>query len=180
VPHVFESAPSGRSKCRGCGRSIAKGEVRFGEQMPNPFGDGDMTMWFHPWCAAYKRPEALLGTLASTAPPADRDALEQAAKRAVQHPRLQRIDGAERATSGRAGCRHCKEPIERGGWRIKLVFFEDGRFQPGGFVHLDCRTAYFECDGVLEPVLHFSPGLDEAEQADLRSAFARAADPSAS
>ena len=29
VPHVFESAPSGRSKCRGCGRAIAKDDPRW-------------------------------------------------------------------------------------------------------------------------------------------------------
>ena len=52
MPHVFEPAPTGRAKCRGCGRAIAKGELRFGERLPNPFAEGEMTLWFHPLCAA--------------------------------------------------------------------------------------------------------------------------------
>ena len=54
MPHVFEEASSGRSKCRGCGVPIAKGELRFGERLPNPFGEGEVTHWFHPMCAAWK------------------------------------------------------------------------------------------------------------------------------
>ncbi len=56
MPHVFEPAPTGRAKCRGCGRPIEKGEARFGERIPNPFAEGETTLWFHPLCAAYKRP----------------------------------------------------------------------------------------------------------------------------
>ena len=59
MAHVFEPASSARSKCRGCGRAIAKGEIRFGERLANPFAEGEMTHWFHPLCAAYKRPEAM-------------------------------------------------------------------------------------------------------------------------
>ena len=58
--HVFELAPSGRSKCRSCGLSIAKDDLRFGENMDNPFGEGNMVQWHHPACAAHRRPEALL------------------------------------------------------------------------------------------------------------------------
>jgi hypothetical protein len=63
VPHVFEPAASGRSKCRGCGRFIARGEIRFGECLPNLFGEGEMTSWFHLKCAAYKRPQPFLEAL---------------------------------------------------------------------------------------------------------------------
>jgi len=55
MPHVFGAAPTGRSKCRGCGEPIAKGEVRFGESLPNPYAEGEITHWFHPLCAAYTR-----------------------------------------------------------------------------------------------------------------------------
>ena len=61
--HVSELAPSGRSKCRSCGNGIAKESIRFGEVMPNPFGDGNMTQWHHPQCAAFRRPEPLLEAL---------------------------------------------------------------------------------------------------------------------
>ena len=166
MPHVFEPAASGRSKCRGCGRALGKGEIRFGEHLPNPFADGtEMTLWFHPLCAAYKRPEAILEALA-LAPAGDREALEQAAQASLAQHRLQRVDGIERAR-GQANCRHCREPIPRGDWRVRLVFFEEGRFNPSGFIHLGCAPAYFEGAAIAERALHFSPGLDEAERAEL-------------
>lgn len=172
MAHVFETAPSGRAKCRGCGLPVAKGELRFGERLPNPFGDGEMTLWFHPLCAAYKRPEPILEALAEAAEkPPDHQALERAALANSAQRRLPRIDGAEKAKSSQAKCRNCREPIEKGTWRIRLVFFEDGRFSPGGFVHLGCREAHFEAHDVLGPVLHFSPDLSEDERQDLVQAL---------
>jgi len=166
--HTFEPAASGRSKCRGCGQALAKGELRFGERLPNPFGEGEMTLWFHPLCAAYKRPEAILETLASGVEAPERDALERAANASLAQARLRRIDGAERA-KGQATCRHCREPIAKGDWRIRLVFYEEGQFSPSGFIHIDCRGAYFECAPLAEHVLHFSPGLSEADREELRT-----------
>jgi hypothetical protein len=84
--------------------------------------------------------------------------------------RLSRIDGAERAPTAQAKCRSCRQPIARGSWRIRLVFYEEGRFAPGGFVHLDCRKQYFETDDVLEQVLHFSPDLSDGDREELRRA----------
>jgi hypothetical protein len=171
VPHVFEAASSGRSKCRGCGRPIPRGELRFGERLPNPFADGEMTLWFHPACAAYKRPEPLLQALGETLESVpDRERLERAARMSLAHRRIPRIDGAERAPSAQAKCRHCREPIVRGTWRIRLVFYEEGRFSQGGFVHLDCRKTYFEANDVSEQVLHFSANLSDAERDELRRA----------
>jgi hypothetical protein len=172
VPHVFEPASTGRARCRGCGRAIQRGELRFGERLPNPFAEGEMTVWFHPPCAAYKRPDAVLETLAGTSVDVpDRAALERAAHASLAQRRLPRIDGAEKAPSAQAKCRHCREPIPRGTWRIRLVFYQDGRFAPGGYVHLDCRKAYFETDDVLEHVLHFSPDLDDEGRAELKRAL---------
>jgi hypothetical protein len=172
MPHLFEPAPTGRAKCRGCGKAIARGELRFGEQLPNPFADGEMSLWFHPMCAAYKRPEALLERLAEgAADVADAAALERAARASSAQRRLPRIDGAERAPSAQAKCRHCKERIERGAWRIRLIYFEEGRFSPGGSIHLDCRQAYFEGHDVLAPLLHFSPDLTDDERSELTRAL---------
>jgi hypothetical protein len=175
MSHVFAPASSGRARCRGCGRPIARGELRFGERLPNPFADGEMTLWFHPACAAYKRPEPFLEPLAQ-APESvpDRERLERAARASLAQRRLPRIDGAERAPSAQAKCRHCRQPIERGSWRIRLVFYDEGQFSPGGFVHLDCRQAYFETGDILEHLLHFSPALTDAEREALRRACAPA------
>ena len=176
MPHVFELAPSGRSKCRGCDRTIARGELRFGERAPNPYGGGEMTLWFHPGCAAYKRPEPLLGALGeTTAELPDRPRLEHAAREGIAHRRLPRIDGAERATSGQAKCRHCHEPIERGAWRIRLAYLEEGHLSGGGYLHLACRGAYFETDDVLERLLYFSPALNDSDREELARACAQSA-----
>jgi len=63
MTHVIEPAKTGRAKCRGCDRPIAKDELRFGERVANAFGDGETTLWFHLQCAAYKRPEPFLEAL---------------------------------------------------------------------------------------------------------------------
>ena len=130
-----------------------------------------MTLWFHPICAAYKRPEPLLEVLGEAVNVPDRDGLERAARRTLEHRRLPRIDGGERAPTSQARCRSCHEPIERGSWRIRLVFFQDGRFAPGGFLHLACRKPYFETDDVADRVLHFSAGLDDSEREELKRAL---------
>jgi hypothetical protein len=172
VAHLFEPASSGRSKCRGCARPIQRGELRFGERVPNPFGGGEATLWFHPLCAAYKRPQALLEALAGTTDGVpDREALERAARGSVAHKRLERIDGAERSPTGQAKCRSCHEPVVKGSWRIRVVFYEEGRFAPGGYVHLGCREAYFETGDILEHVLQFSPDLSDADREELGRAF---------
>jgi hypothetical protein len=144
---VIETASTGRAKCRACGKPTAKGELRFGERVPNPFAEGEaeLTYWFHVPCAAYRRcerfvtltPEQLAGVPEAVA-------LRARAEFGVAHHRLPRITGLERAKSGRAKCRHCKEVIAAQAPRIALGFWEDGRFGPMGFVHLTCAPAYFE------------------------------------
>ena len=172
MANTFEPAATGRSKCRGCGIALAKGELRFGERVPNAFGEGEATQWFHPLCAAYKRPEAMIAGL-ETAPPdlPDRATLERVANASLAHTRLQRIDGAERSPTSQAKCRHCKEPIEKGTWRIRLVFYEEGMFAPGGYIHIACRGPYFESADLVGPVLHFSPSLSETDRKELRTAL---------
>ena len=130
-----------------------------------------MTLWFHPACAAHKRPEPLLEALAEAGEIRDRDLLERAARRSLTHRRLPRIDGAERASSGQARCRSCREAIARGSWRVRLVFYNEGRFASAGFVHLACRKAYFDTDDIADAVLHFSRGLAGGEREELALAL---------
>jgi len=188
MAHVIEAASSGRAKCRSCDQPIAKGELRFGERQPNAFGEGEMTLWFHLPCGAYSRPEPFLE--AQGAAPADAagaDAagsatqaavpepqLEQlvaAARFGIEHRRVPRLHGAERATSGRAHCRSCRELIAKGEWRLPLVFFEDYRFNPGGYLHARCARNYFETTEILDRVRHFSPELRETELAEVAGAI---------
>jgi hypothetical protein len=173
VPNVFEHAPSGRSKCRGCGRAIERGELRFGERVPNLFAEGETTLWFHPVCAAYKRPQPLIDTLQTTTEAVpEQENLERAASATLAHPRIERIDGAEKSPSGQAKCRHCREPIEKGSWRIRIVYYEEGRFSPGGYVHLACRKDYFDTDELRDAILQFSPALSTFEREELTRALA--------
>lgn len=174
MPHVIEPAPSGRASCRGCGGKIANGSLRFGERLPNPYGDegGEMTHWFHLTCAAYRRPEPFLETLSATSDAiADVDQLSEQAKLGVAHRRLPRVSTAGRASSGRATCRACKDAIAKDTWRIALVFYDDGRFVPSGFIHAACTRSYIETTDILGRVKHFSPDLSAADLEELRAAI---------
>jgi hypothetical protein len=181
MPHVFQPAPTGRAKCRGCGERIAAGVLRFGESLPNPFAEGETTHWFHLECAAFKRPEPLVETLeASGEGVEDKERLLAQAKLGIAHRRLPRVSGAERAPTGQAQCRSCRERIGKGVWRIPLVFYEEGRFAAAGFIHLPCALAYLETTDVLPRLKRFSPALSDDDlreiEAELRGP-ARAAPP---
>lgn len=179
MPHVIEHAASGRARCRGCEQKIAKAELRFGERRDNPFGDGDMTLWFHLACAAYKRPEPYLEMLDGGEESEDvsdddlavAQGLRAAAEFGVEHRRVPRIDKVDRAPTGRARCRSCREPIPKESWRIGLVFFEEHRFQPSGFIHSACAGDYFGTTNVMERVLHFNPALSPAELEAIEAAL---------
>jgi hypothetical protein len=174
APHLIEPASSARAKCRGCGERIAAGELRFGESLPNPFADGETTQWFHLECAAFRRPEPFLATLeARTEPLGDAERLVMEARRGVAHPRLPGINGAERSPSGRAQCRSCRGKIDKGAWRIALVFYEDGRFLPSGFIHVPCSQAYFETVDVLPRLRRFSRKLSEDDLGELQAELQR-------
>jgi ribosomal protein L37AE/L43A len=168
--HVIEPASSGRAKCRGCGEKIEKGALRFGEKLDNPFADGEMTHWFHLDCAAFKRPGPLRETLTRTAEPlTNRESLESEAQKGLEHRRLPRVNGAERAPSGRATCRSCRETIAKGSWRIPLVYWEEGRFAPSGFVHASCAGEYFGTADLLARVCRFAPTLAEDDLRELEA-----------
>ena len=79
------------------------------------------------------------------------------------------MSGAERAPSGRAQCRSCREAIEKGAWRIPLVFYEEGQFAPSGSIHLSCARAYLETTDVLPRLRRFSPGLSEADLQEIQA-----------
>jgi hypothetical protein len=170
MPHVIEPASSGRAKCRACGETIAAGTLRFGEALPNPFAEGETTHWFHIDCASFKRPEPFLETLELRTEPLDgREGLEREARLGLAHRRLPRVDGAERSPSGRAQCRSCRQAIEKGEWRIRLVFYEEGRFSPSGYVHPRCGLAYFETVELGPRLRRFSKGLGDADIEELQA-----------
>jgi hypothetical protein len=84
------------------------------------------------------------------------------------------VSTAGKATTGRATCRACREPIAKDAWRIALVFYEEGRFAPSGFIHAGCAAGYFETSDILDRVRHFSPALGDADVEELRTALGTA------
>ena len=173
VPDSIQPAPTGRAKCRGCGNAIAKGELRFGETGPSSFGEGEATSWFHLACGVSMRSEKLLPVLEATSQPVpERDWLVQAARAGIEHPRLQRLTRAERASSGRATCRSCRELIAKGDWRFALQMFEEGRPSSLGTIHASCAEAYFGTRDVLERARRLSPELSADDLAELEKALA--------
>ncbi|HVU03447.1 MAG TPA: hypothetical protein VHE30_16925, partial [Polyangiaceae bacterium] len=158
MPDVIEPAPTGRAKCRGCGRGIQKGELRFGESLPNPYAEGEALYWFHLVCAACMRPEKALPAFEGSATPLENaEWLRRTAKAGIEFRRLPRLLRVERASSGRAHCRQCRELIEKGAFRFVLQMFEEGRMSPIGTIHVACSEAYFGTKDVMDRLEHLSP-----------------------
>jgi hypothetical protein len=170
MTHTIEPASSGRAKCRGCGLPISKGELRFGERLPNPFSDdSDMTLWFHIHCASLKRPESLTEVIDTASEELEAiDSIRAAIEFGTSHHRTQRINGVERAPSGRARCRSCQEMISKDVWRIPLVIFEEGMFNSAGNIHLSCSQAYFETSSIMDRLQHFGEELSESDIAEVQ------------
>jgi hypothetical protein len=154
---------------------MTKGELRFGECVPNPFSEGETLRWFHLVCAACMRPAQLLATLdADGSEVPEGEWLRATAVTGAALRRLPRLLRAERATSGRANCRQCRDPIAKGTFRLALQLFEeDLRPAPIGFLHPQCSEAYFGTRDVLERVVRLTPELTREEVAELGELLAR-------
>jgi hypothetical protein len=179
MPDVIAVAPTSRSKCRGCERTIEKGTLRFGEADVNPFGEGETQRWFHLECGALRRPERFGPALEATADVPNRDALVKLVQSGLEHPRLVRIAGGEKAPSGRAHCRHCREMIEKGALRIALEIWEDGRFSPMGSIHAHCAPSYFgtrDTHDMMARVLRNTPDLPEPDATTMTEIITTAPD----
>ena len=175
----LEPAPSGRAGCRACGTKIAKGEWRFGEVLPSSYGEGEGTaaFWFHLRCAAQRRPEKFARLLQDNADAQalpERERLQAEAAEGLAFPKLARVAGAERASSGRARCRQCQQLIPEGAWRLRLSSFgETGFFDPLGFIHAGCARAYLETDTPLAERLQVTtPDLDDGALAEIAAQVA--------
>lgn len=103
--------------------------------------------------------------------PEERAFLTAQAQLGLTHHRLPRVSTASLAPTGRATCRGCKEPIAKDSWRVALVYYEEGRFAPSGYIHAGCASSYLETTVILPRVQHFSPALREADLAALREAL---------
>ena len=173
MPDVIEAATSARAKCRACDKTIGKGELRYGEAYENPYGEGEALRWYHLECAALRLPDRVPAVLEAGAPEGDRARLLALSAEGNEHPRLSRVGGVERASSGRSHCRSCRELIEKGAVRVTLQVREEGRFTPAGFVHAKCLATYAECpvEAAERRVSHYAGELDEATREELLTAI---------
>ncbi len=173
MPDTIETATTARAKCRACDKAIGKGELRYGEAYENPYGEGEAMRWYHLECAALRLPDRAPAVIEANAPEADRARLLALAAAGNEHPRLVRVGGVERASSGRAACRSCKELIEKGALRVMLQIREEGRFSPAGFLHPRCLATYAECptEAAEQRVSHYTRELDDPTREELLSAI---------
>lgn len=153
MPHIIEEAKSGRASCRTCRKPIAKGELRFGEEVENQFSDGgEMTYrWHHMNCAAGSRSDELRSALTdfggiSAEQRAELEKLmaEADAKKPPPYPH------ADKAPTGRAKCVGCGESIAKGEIRVAIEReIERGMTttKGAGYLHPKCAAAYVEENG---------------------------------
>jgi len=151
-PYIIEGARSSRSKCKTCRRKINKGALRIGVLIEGPYGTG--YLWHHLTCAARRRIEQVEEAYGLEAwkeakdPPAKLPALDELKKtseRAAERTQQRRdLPYAEVDPSGRAKCKHCAEPLEKGQVRIvmgrKVEFGNQVRVGPAN-VHPRCVRA---------------------------------------
>ncbi len=131
---IIEHARSGRSKCKGCRKLIAKDDLRLGVLVEGPYGLGHM--WYHLECSAQHvlaKVEQAYETSAwenAKAPPDPNDLPDLAglrelgakalAEREEKAKNRKTIPYAEIAPSDRSKCKHSGEAIPKGSVRIVL------------------------------------------------------------
>jgi hypothetical protein len=173
MSHKIEIAVSGRAKCRKCKQTIAKGDLRLGEETVNAFSEsGEMTfLWYHLPCAAKHRPLVLKEALAGyDGEVANRAELEQAMGEAK--PKPDKYPFAERAPTGRSKCMVCEEAIEKGLLRVAVLREVDtGAFMTkgAGYMHVGCAQDMLEEDDLLRQITLNSTSLSAEDLAALTS-----------
>jgi hypothetical protein len=188
APYKIEEARSSRSRCRSCRTKIDKGKLRLGILLEGPYGTG--YLWHHLTCAAKRRLEDVEAAYEQRAwadgvepPPLEelRALKEKAQKKKAEQREPPYV---ERDPSGRAKCKHCDEPIEKGTLRVVLLrevtFGNQVRGMP---IHVhprcvaaetraeDCLT---ELDGLEDALRANSRGLDPAVIVEVMALVGRA------
>lgn len=129
MAHIVETAKSGRARCRTCGEGIQKGDVRFGEEVPNAFSESGGTThhWHHLRCAAKKKPSQLREALASySGDVPDRAEIDRLIAENEPKQRPTTFPYAERAPSARSHCGECHTVIAKGALRVALPREQEG------------------------------------------------------
>ena len=169
MAETIEVAKTGRARCRLCRQPIEKGTLRFGEEQPSAFGEGMQWVWHHLPCAAKKRPVEVRSALAAFGGDVpERAELEATLADADQSATV--LPYAERASTGRSKCLHCREPIEKAAWRIatEREVEAGSMLRPGpGYLHPKCAGDYLDETDLMSALSKNSRGLSDADLADL-------------
>ena len=152
MANVIEEAKSGRAACRTCKKPIAKGELRFGEEAPNAFGDQPSLRWHHLACAAAKLPAELGEALKMHPEVPNRAELDKIMGDAIAkgHAKPGGMPYADKAPTGRARCMQCQQPIAKDVLRVAIEReIEVGATvtQSAGYLHPGCAGAYTDAKG---------------------------------
>ncbi len=153
MANVIEEAKSGRASCRTCKKPIAKGELRFGEEAPNAFGDAPSMRWHHLLCAAEKLPAELKDALDQyPGTVANRAELDQAMADSLAKGRAKPggFPYADKAPTGRARCMQCSQSIDKDTLRVAVEReIDTGAMvtKGAGYMHPACVAAYVEAQG---------------------------------
>ena len=169
---TIEPAKSGRAACRTCKQPIQKGELRFGEEVPNMFAEGEPTyQWHHLGCAATKKAGKLKAALAAFAGDVPgKEALLKTVEENAAKEKPATFPYAERASTGRSKCQECEQPIGKGELRVAVEReVETGSFtrKGAGYLHLACAPKHVTDPGLLEGVLKNSTSLAPADRDEL-------------
>jgi hypothetical protein len=151
--NVIEEAKSGRASCRTCKKAIAKGELRFGEEAPNAFGDTPSMRWHHMTCAAEKLPaelKAAMDEFPGTIP--NRAELDKLMSDALSKGRAKPggFPYADKAPTGRAKCMQCEQPIAKDTLRVAVEReIDTGTMvtRGAGYLHPKCVVENLENTG---------------------------------
>jgi hypothetical protein len=169
-PYVIEGARSSRAKCKTCRKAIDKGVLRLGVLIEGPYGVG--YLWHHLSCAAKRRLDDVEEAYAAEAwkeakaPPEGVPSIEELRKlneeAEEKRQSRQRIPYAEVDPSGRARCKHCAEPMEKGSLRVVLgrevEFGNQFRTMPI-HVHPKCVLSELESEDCNTEAAGFAPAL---------------------
>jgi hypothetical protein len=178
--YVIEGARSSRSRCKTCRRKIDKGVLRLGILIEGPFGTG--YMWHHVNCAARRHFERVEEAYEQEAwlnakePPTKLPSLEtlalQQQKAEERKKKKKTIPYLEIDPSGRARCKHCDGPMEKGSVRAVLgrgVYFGNQVRVAPITVHPKCVAGELEKDdcetavaGLIDAMRDNTEGLDAA------------------
>jgi poly [ADP-ribose] polymerase len=175
MSHVIESAKSSRASCRGCKKTIQKGELRFGLAVPSAFSDEPQLQWYHLLCGAGAKPAELKDTLAAfSGEVPNRAEVDRAIEEGGKKQKPGKFPYAEHAPSARSRCIVCETPIAKGQLRVAIERQVDtGAFNTvaPGYMHPKCAKDSPHGAGLMDALKANSKNLSDADWGELGQAL---------